>query len=154
MGRQFMGGDFRAISKAEPVVAEVEPDPRLALVDLFKDTQVAQTSGTIDLAAPLPDGVIDLSGDAPDFSAFFVEDEQKPQYVDEALKEHWLETAGVGDAQEPVVEPEPVTGDAGPDEAATPEDEAPADAEPDEKVEPSQEKQDEQDYDPIAAVLG
>ena len=118
MARQFMGGDFRAISKAAPVAAE--PDPRLALVDLFRDTQVAQTSG-----------VIDLSGDAPDFGALFVED-----------------------AQEPVVEPEPSTGDAGPDEAATPEDGAPADAEPDEKVEAPEQTQDEQDYDPIAAVLG
>lgn len=34
-----MGGDFRAIPKAEPVAAEPQPDPRLALVEQFATTQ-------------------------------------------------------------------------------------------------------------------
>lgn len=120
MARQFMGGDFRAISKAAPVAAEPQPDPRLALVDLFRDAQVAQTSG-----------VIDLSGDAPDYGALFEED-----------------------AQEPAEPTQPDADDNSPQEAQEAADEAPADAEPVEKVEAQEQVQDEQDYDPIAAVLG
>lgn len=153
MARQFMGGDFRAISKGAPVAAEPQADPRLALVDLFRGTQVYR-----DPAAPLPEGaldfsgdepmrvaadgslepavsqtsgVIDLSGDAPDYRALFEEDSQE--------------------AAEPT---QPDADDNSPQEAQEAADEAPADAEPVEKVEAQEQKQDEQDYDPIAAVLG
>lgn len=152
MARQFMGGDFRAIRRAP---APVEPDPRLALVDLFRDTQVFRPEGH-DPNAPLPEGaldfsgdepmrvtadgslepavsqtsgVIDLSGDAPDYSGLFVEDAQE--------------------AAEPT---QPDADDNAPHEVQEAADKAPADAEQVEKVEVQE--QDEQDYDPIAAVLG
>lgn len=131
MARQFMGGDFRAIRRA-PAPVEEHSDPRLALVDLFKGTQVAQTSDVIDLAAPLPEGTIDLSGDSPDYSALFVEDSQEP--AEEPQEDGTQDSpAEPGEA----AEPEPTTAD----EDAEPE--------PAPKV-----KADDADYDPIAAVLG
>lgn len=131
MARQFMGGDFRAISKAEPVAAEPQPDPRLALVEQFATTQAVAdpdpvpteflTAMTVDLA----------SMDIPVLTDVFVED-----------------------AQEPAGQSEPDADDSAPQEAQEAADEAPADAEPVEKVEAQEQVQDEQDYDPIAAVLG
>lgn len=124
MARLFMGGDFRAIRRA-PAPVEEQPDPRLALVDLFAGTQVFRPEGA------QTSGVIDLSGDAPDYSGLFV-----------------------GDAQEPAGEPqtdETQSAPAEPEAAAEPEQEAEnEDTEPPAPAAP----QDEKDYDPIAAVLG
>lgn len=144
--RKVMDGGFRRI-KAAPVVAE--QDPRLALVDLFRGSQVFRPEGMTDPSAPLPEGVIDLSsGDAPDYSALFAEDSLVDQAMD--LMSQPLDQ----DAQEPAGEPEPDADDNAPQEASEAADEAPADAEPVEKDEAPEQKQDEQDYDPIAAVLG
>lgn len=147
MARQFMGGDFRAIRRA-PAPVEEQPDPRLALVDLFAGTQVFRPEGTIDLAAPLPEGFIDLSGDAPDYSGLFVEDPMVQQAMD--LMAQPLDPG----AQEPAGQPEPDTGADGPVEVQTVVDEAPVHAEPVAEPKPPVAPQDEQDYDPIAAVLG
>lgn len=130
MRRRVMDSGFRRI-KAAPVSAAPQPDPRLALVDLFKDSQVFRPEGTIDLAAPLPGGFVDLSGDAPDYGALFVED-----------------------TQEPSEQPEPDGGDTSPEVAPEAAHETPAEPEP--VVEPvaPEQVQGEKDYDPIAAVLG
>lgn len=127
--RRIMGGDFRALSKAEPVAAEPQTDPRLALVDLFRDAQVFRPEGH-DPDAPLPEGALDFSGD---------------------------EVRRVGfeeDSQEATGEPEQDADDSAPQDAPESADEAPVDAEQDEKAEAPKPEQDEQDYDPIAAVLG
>lgn len=128
-----MGGDFRAIRRAPAPVAE-QPDPRLALVDLFAGTHIVSIPGEpIDLAAPLPEGVIDLSsGDAPDYSALFSEDSQEP--AEEPQEDGTQDSpAEPGEAAEP--EPTAVDEDAEPEPA------------------PSV-RADDSDYDPIAAVLG
>lgn len=117
MVRAIMGGDFRAIRR---VPVEEQPDPRLALVDLFKDTQIAQTSG-----------VVDLSGDSPDYGALFTEDSQEP--AEEPQEDGTQDSPAEPDT---AAEPEPTTADE--------DDEPPAETEP----------KDEKDYDPIAAVLG
>ena len=116
MGRLVMDGGMRRIKRAAPVVAE-PVDPRLVLVDLFVNGQVA------------PEGFIDLSVvDAPNYSALFIEDAQET-------------------AEQPVAdETENYTVKA--PEAA---DEAPA--KPRRVVKPSA-PVNEDDYDPIAAVLG
>lgn len=124
MRRKVMDNGFRRI-KAAPVAAEAQPDPRLALVDLFRDTQVFRPG------VPQTSGVIDLSGDAPDYSGLFEED-----------------------SQEAAEQAQPDSDDNAPHEAQEAADEAPADAEQVEKGEAQEQKQDEQDYDPIAAVLG
>lgn len=132
MARQFMGGDFRAISKAAPVAAEPQPDPRLALVEQFATAQAVAdpepvpteflTAMTVDLA----------SMDIPVLTDVFVEDSQEP--AEEPQEDGTQDSpAEPGEA----AEPEPTTAD----EDAEPE--------PAPKV-----KADDADYDPIAAVLG
>lgn len=130
MRRKVMDGGFRRI-KTAPVAAEPQPDPRLALVDLFRDTQVFRPEGVVDPAEPPPEGFVDLSGDAPDYGGLFVEDTQEP--------------AGQSVAD---------TGDASPEVAPEAAHEAPPEPEP--VVEPvaSEPKSNDEDYDPIAAVLG
>lgn len=120
MRRKVMDSGFRRI-KAAPVVAEPQPDPRLALVDLFLNGQVASQ------------GFVDLSSgpDSPHYSDLFVEDAQEPaeQPVTAGSENSPVEAPEVVDEEQ--VKPEPVS-------------------EPDPRVQ----VQDEQDYDPIAAVLG
>lgn len=125
MARKIMGGDFRAISTPEPVAAE--PDPRLALVDLFRDTRIAQTSG-----------VIDLSSEEADYGALFTEDTQEP--AEQTQQD--TGDSGADEGQE----------DAGAPPADAEQDEKPAPAESKPEPDPQADKPD--DYDPIAAVLG
>lgn len=40
MARAIMGGDFKAIRRSAPAPVAEQPDPRLALVDLFAGTHV------------------------------------------------------------------------------------------------------------------
>lgn len=129
MGLPVMDRGFRRIKKA-PVVAE-PIDPRLALVDLFKGSEVFRPDGTVDLAAPLPEGVVDLSGDTQDFSALFIEDAQEPAEQPVADETENLAVEAPEAADEAQVQPEPVS-----------------------EPEPRVQMQDEKDYDPIAAVLG
>lgn len=151
MGRKIMGGDFRAISQVEPVAAEPQTDPRLALVDLFRDTQVFRPEGH-DPDAPLPEGAIDLSAAGP----VPVPTEMLTAMTVDLAEMDIPVLTGVfeEDSQEATGEPEQGADDSAAQAAPEPADEAPADAEQDEKAEAPKQEQDEQDYDPIAAVLG
>lgn len=124
MARAIMGGDFRAIRRQVAAPAAPEPDPRLALVDLFASAQSAP-QGDAD-PQPLPEGALDLSGDEP-----------------------MRVTADGSLVPAVATEPEP-TDTAAPDAA---EDAGGAPGPEDEPVEDPA-PADEKDYDPIAAVLG
>lgn len=132
MARQFMGGDFRAISKTKPVAAEPQQDLLLALVEQFATAQAVADPVPVPVEFLTTEEPVDLASmDIPVLTDVFVED-----------------------AQEPAEPTQTDADDNSPQEAQEAADEAPADAEPVEKVEAQEQVQDEQDYDPIAAVLG
>lgn len=120
-----MGGDFRAIRRAAvPAAAAPEPDPRLALVDLFAAGQSAP-QGDAD-TEPQPDP----AERALELLSVPVEDEiaQEP-------------------SEEPQEEPEQTAPAESPEAAQPDETIGSEDAEPKATAEAA-------DYDPIAAVLG
>lgn len=113
MARAIMGGDFRAIRRQVAAPAAPEPDPRLALVDLFAAGQSA------------PQGDAD-----PD---------PQPDPADRALE--LLPVPLEQDAQEPAGATEPEPTDAGAPDAAEDADEAPGpEDEPAEDPAPADEK--------------
>lgn len=131
MGRKVMDGGFRRI-KTAPVVAEPQPDARLALVDLFAASHIVPVPEPVPAVALITEEPVDLSSmDSPALADLFTEDAQEP-------------------ADEPVAD----TRDAAPEVVHEAVHEAPAQPEPVvEPVAPESESKDN-DYDPIAAVLG